>query len=88
MRPPDSVESINKGGLIVAGAVYKGKPRVDMSVLGDRKLAVIGTLFKKQKGSSAMPIGATRWRAGRYPDSLASSAATFNRRSRTSPWSA
>jgi len=34
---------------------------------GDRKLAIIGTLLKKQKGSSAMPRGATRWRGGQIP---------------------
>jgi 2-desacetyl-2-hydroxyethyl bacteriochlorophyllide A dehydrogenase len=40
-----AVEAVNKGGTIVAVAVYEGKPRVDMSVVGDRELAVVGTLM-------------------------------------------
>jgi len=40
-----AVETVNKGGLIVAVAVYEGKPRVDMSVVGDRELIIVGTLM-------------------------------------------
>ncbi len=40
-----AVEAVNKGGLIVAVAVYEGKPRVDLSVVGDRELAIVGTLM-------------------------------------------
>jgi len=41
------VESIQKGGSIVAVAVYEHKPTVDMSVVGDRELKIIGTLMYK-----------------------------------------
>lgn len=41
------VDTVQKGGLIVAVAVYEEKPQVDMSVLGDRELSLIGTLMYK-----------------------------------------
>ena len=41
------VDSIQKGGTIVAVAVYEHKPTVDMSVLGDRELTLVGTLMYK-----------------------------------------
>jgi len=41
------VDTVQKGGLIVAVAVYEDKPQVDMSVLGDRELSLIGTLMYK-----------------------------------------
>jgi len=40
-----AVENVNKGGTIVAVAVYDDKPRVDMAVVGDRELSIIGTLM-------------------------------------------
>ena len=40
-----AVEHVNKGGAIVAVAVYDQKPRVDMAVVGDRELTIIGTLM-------------------------------------------
>jgi threonine dehydrogenase-like Zn-dependent dehydrogenase len=40
-----AVENVNKGGAIVAVAVYNEKPRVDMAVVGDRELSIIGTLM-------------------------------------------
>jgi L-iditol 2-dehydrogenase/threonine 3-dehydrogenase len=43
------VQTINKGGDIVAVAVYGDKPRVDVSVLGDRELSLIGTLMYKHE---------------------------------------
>ena len=42
------VDSIEKGGDIVAVAVYEEPPRVDMSVVGDRELSIIGTLMYKR----------------------------------------
>lgn len=44
----DAVQHIQKGGDIVVVAVYGGKPRVDMSVVGDRELSLIGTLMYQQ----------------------------------------
>jgi threonine dehydrogenase-like Zn-dependent dehydrogenase len=40
-----AVESVNKGGTIVAVAVYDEKPQVDMAVVGDRELLIVGTLM-------------------------------------------
>jgi len=44
-----AVESIGKGGTIVVVAVYEEKPRVDMSVVGDRELSLVGTLMYKHE---------------------------------------
>ncbi|WP_413730027.1 zinc-dependent alcohol dehydrogenase [Sodalis sp. RH22] len=43
------VNTIAKGGIIVAVAVYEGKPRVDMSILGDREISLLGTLMYKHQ---------------------------------------
>jgi L-iditol 2-dehydrogenase len=43
------VDSIQKGGSIVSVAVYEHKPTVDMSVVGDRELKIIGTLMYKHE---------------------------------------
>lgn len=40
-----AVESVNKGGTIMVVAVYGEKPRVDMAVVGDRELRIVGTLM-------------------------------------------
>ena len=40
-----AVENVNKGGVIVAVAVYDEKPRVDMAVVGDRELSIVGSLM-------------------------------------------
>lgn len=40
-----AVDCVNKGGTIVAVAVYDDKPQVDMSLVGDRELLIIGTLM-------------------------------------------
>jgi 2-desacetyl-2-hydroxyethyl bacteriochlorophyllide A dehydrogenase len=40
-----AVDAVNKGGTIVAVAVYEDKPRVDMAVVGDRELTIVGTLM-------------------------------------------
>ena len=51
------VEHIEKGGDIVAVAVYEDNPRVDMSVVGDRELSLIGTLmYKKQDFTEAVEL--------------------------------
>ncbi len=42
------VDSVEKGGMIVAVAVYEEKPRVDMSIVGDRELKIVGTLMYKR----------------------------------------
>jgi L-iditol 2-dehydrogenase len=44
-----AISSINKGGEIVVVAVYGEKPRVDMSIIGDRELKIIGTLMYQHK---------------------------------------
>jgi L-iditol 2-dehydrogenase/threonine 3-dehydrogenase len=44
----DAVQNIAKGGSIVVVAVYGDRPRVDMSVVGDRELSLIGTLMYQQ----------------------------------------
>lgn len=40
-----AIEHIGKGGRIVVVAVFAGKPRIDLSVVGDRELSLIGTLM-------------------------------------------
>lgn len=40
-----AVEHIGKGGRVVVLGVFDGKPRIDMSVVGDRELSLIGTLM-------------------------------------------
>ena len=41
----DAVQNIQKGGDIVVLGVFGEKPRVDMSIVGDRELRLIGTLM-------------------------------------------
>lgn len=43
------VQEIEKGGDIVVVAVYGERPRVDLSVVGDRELSLIGTLMYTQE---------------------------------------
>lgn len=45
----ETIQNINKGGTIVAVAVYEDRPRVDMAVVGDRELNLVGTLMYKQE---------------------------------------
>lgn len=40
-----AVEAVNKGGTIVIVAVYDEMPRVDLAVVGDRELSIVGTLM-------------------------------------------
>ena len=40
-----AVDAVNKGGTIVVVAVYGEKPRVDLAVVGDRELRIVGTLM-------------------------------------------
>jgi L-iditol 2-dehydrogenase len=44
-----AVEAINKGGDIVVLGVFEKKPRIDMSIVGDRELSIIGTLMYKHE---------------------------------------
>jgi threonine dehydrogenase-like Zn-dependent dehydrogenase len=40
-----AVDTVNKGGTIVVVAVYGESPRVDLAVVGDRELSIVGTLM-------------------------------------------
>ena len=42
-----AVQHVNKGGTIVVVAVYGDRPKVDMAIVGDRELSLIGTLMYK-----------------------------------------
>lgn len=44
----DAIQNIQKGGDIVVLGVFGDRPRVDMSVVGDRELSLIGTLMYQQ----------------------------------------
>ncbi len=44
-----ATQEINKGGVVVIVAVYGDRPKVDMAVLGDRELNMIGTLMYKHE---------------------------------------
>jgi L-iditol 2-dehydrogenase/threonine 3-dehydrogenase len=44
-----AVDTIQKGGTIVVLGVFGEKPRIDMSVVGDRELSLIGTLMYKHE---------------------------------------
>lgn len=43
------VEAIQKGGAIVVLGVFEEKPRIDMSIVGDHELSLIGTLMYKHE---------------------------------------
>ena len=45
----DAIQHIQKGGDIVVLGVFGNRPRVDMSVVGDRELKLIGTLMYRQE---------------------------------------
>jgi len=40
-----AVDVLNKGGTLVVVGVYGDKPRVDLAVVGDRELSIVGTLM-------------------------------------------
>ncbi len=44
----DAVQYVQKGGDIVVVGVYGDRPKVDMSVVGDRELSLIGSLMYQQ----------------------------------------
>jgi len=44
-----AVDAIQKGGTIVVVGVFAEKPHIDMSVVGDRELSLIGTLMYKHE---------------------------------------
>ena len=50
MKPRSTMllQNIQKGGDIVVLGVFGDRPRVDMSVVGDRELSLIGTLMYQQ----------------------------------------
>ena len=56
----DAVQHIQKGGDIVVLGVFGERPRVDMSVVGDRELSLIGTLMYRQNDYKQ----AVEWIAG------------------------
>ncbi len=43
------IDAIQKGGTIVVLGVFGKKPRIDMSIVGDRELNIIGTLMYKHE---------------------------------------
>jgi len=45
----EGIDAVAKGGVVVAVAVYEEAPRVDMSIVGDRELSIIGTLMYKKE---------------------------------------
>lgn len=44
-----AVQNIQKGGTVVVLGVFGEKPRIDMSVVGDRELSIVGTLMYKHE---------------------------------------
>jgi len=44
-----AVDAIQKGGTIVVLGVFGEKPRIDMSIVGDRELSLVGTLMYKHE---------------------------------------
>jgi L-iditol 2-dehydrogenase/threonine 3-dehydrogenase len=44
-----AVQQINKGGTIVIVAVYGSRPKVDMAIVGDRELNLVGTLMYRHE---------------------------------------
>lgn len=45
----DAVQNLKKGGRIVVLGVFGERPRVDMAVVGDRELSLVGTLMYKHE---------------------------------------
>lgn len=45
----DAVDTIEKGGIIMVVGVFGEKPRIDMAVVGDRELNLMGTLMYKHE---------------------------------------
>jgi L-iditol 2-dehydrogenase len=45
----DAVAHVNKGGTIVVVAVFQDKPQMDLAVIGDRELSLIGTLMYRHE---------------------------------------
>ena len=43
------ITTINKGGNIVVMGVFPGKPAIEMSIMGDREISLIGTLMYKHE---------------------------------------
>ncbi len=45
----DAVDTIEKGGTIIVVGVFGEKPRIDMAIVGDRELKLIGSLMYKHE---------------------------------------
>ncbi|MEM9242621.1 MAG: alcohol dehydrogenase catalytic domain-containing protein [Pseudomonadota bacterium] len=45
----NAVQQIQKGGQVIVVGVYGDRPKVDMSVVGDRELSLVGTLMYKHE---------------------------------------
>lgn len=56
----DAIQNIRKGGKIVVLGVFGERPRVDMSIVGDRELTLIGTLMYKHEDY----VQAVNWISG------------------------
>jgi L-iditol 2-dehydrogenase/threonine 3-dehydrogenase len=44
-----AIESINKGGTIIIVAVFDDKPPINLAVVGDRELSLVGTLMYQRR---------------------------------------
>ncbi len=44
----DIIQTVAKGGRIMTVGVFAGKPQVDLSVVGDRELSLVGTLMYRK----------------------------------------
>jgi len=44
-----AIQNIQKGGTIVVLGVFEEKPRIDMSIVGDREQSIVGTLMYKHE---------------------------------------
>ena len=44
----DLVANVNKGGRIIIVGVFQDKPRIDMSIIGDRELSLAGSLMYRK----------------------------------------
>lgn len=42
------IAAVNKGGTVMVVGVFGGKPRIDMSVVGDRELKLVGSLMYRR----------------------------------------
>ncbi len=45
----DAIQTIDKGGTIMIVGVFGEKPRIDMSIVGDREISLVGTLMYRHE---------------------------------------